>query len=74
MYILQLIDFPPRIADETLLRRLLSGYFIKSHIPRYSTLKWNWYCANVCGCRVTGWRDPTGFLAYLFVYEYYVDC
>ena len=42
MYILQLIDFPHfLLADETLYAVSKRIYFIKSHIPRYSTSKWN---------------------------------
>ena len=50
--------------------------FYKSHIPRYSISKRNWYCANVCGCRETGWRDPTGFLTNIYLISYIVifDC
>ena len=26
-------------------------------------------CANVCGCRETGWRDPTEFLKHLNLFH-----
>ena len=40
---------------------MISGW---PSIPRYSAMKQNGYylCANICGCRKTGWRNPTGFL------------
>ena len=30
-------------------------------------LERNWYCANIFGCRKTGWRDPTGFLNSIYL-------
>ena len=36
--------------------------FIKNMYRDNFVLERNWYCANVFGCRKTGWRDPTGFL------------
>ena len=45
---------------------MISGW---PSIPRYSATKQNGYylCANICGCRKTGWRNPTGFLnSYLY--------
>ena len=77
------IDFPQFLFSgwDPIASPIKRIIFIKSHIPRYLVLKRDWYCANVCGCRETGWRDPTGFLNIynnvLFIYcdmMWYIIC
>ena len=42
--------------------------FIKPIYRDNSVLERNWYCANIFGCRETGWRDPTGFLNCIYLF------
>ena len=77
MYILQLIDFPHfLLADETLYAVSKRIYIYKIPYTAIFRLETEWYCANVCGCRETGWRDPTGFLTNIYLISYIVifDC
>src|SRR5574338_749829 len=43
-------------------------FFIKPMYRDNSVLERNWYCANIFGCRETGWRDPTGFLTSIYLF------
>ena len=67
MYILQLIDFPYFLAMRPYYAVIKRIIFIKNIYRDNFVLERNWYCANVFGCRKTGWRDPTGFLNSIYL-------